>query len=213
MKDAATVVICAYNEAPRVGAVVQAACEAGVDCIVVDDGSSDGTANVAERLGATVVRHTVNRGKGAALSSGLERVATPLAVLLDADLTGLRASHVKDLLGPLDANRAVATRGVLIGGRFATTMAQRLVPYLSGQRGLRTADLAAIGPLEDVGYGLEVLLERHLRERGVKQHQIKLTGVAQVMKEEKGSFSEGARARLKMYTQIAWQLIGRGERR
>jgi glycosyltransferase involved in cell wall biosynthesis len=213
VNKAATAVICAFNEAPRVGAVVQATREADVNCIVVDDGSSDGTAEVAERLGATVVRHDVNRGKGAALSSGLKRVETPFTVLLDADLTGLRASHVTELVRPLDADRAVATRGVLVGGRVATTLAQRLVPYLSGQRGLRTADLTAIGPLEDAGYGLEVLMERRLRERGVKQHQVHLAGVAQVMKEEKGSFSEGARARLKMYSQIVWQLVGRGKGR
>src|ERR1700747_2953987 len=70
------VVIPAYNEADLVGATVTAAAALpGVDVVVVvDDGSRDGTADVAERAGAAVLRHARNRGKAAAMETGAEAV-------------------------------------------------------------------------------------------------------------------------------------------
>ena len=62
-------VIPAHDEAPRIAAVVRAAAE-HLPVIVVDDGSTDGTATVARTAGATVVEQRPNRGKGAALRLG-----------------------------------------------------------------------------------------------------------------------------------------------
>ena len=63
-------VIPAYREAGRIGSVVRQVV-AHLPCLVVDDGSGDGTAEEAERAGASVVRHPRNLGKGAALRTGL----------------------------------------------------------------------------------------------------------------------------------------------
>ena len=62
-------VVPAFREAGRVADVVRGVRE-HVPCLVVDDGSNDGTAEAAEAAGADVVRHNVNRGKGAALKTG-----------------------------------------------------------------------------------------------------------------------------------------------
>ena len=59
----------AHDEAPRVGRVVEGAVR-HVPVLVVDDGSSDATAELAEGAGATVIRQSPNQGKGAALRSG-----------------------------------------------------------------------------------------------------------------------------------------------
>lgn len=76
-----------YNEAPRIGAVVRAAA-AHLPVLVVDDGSSDGTADVARAAGATVLEQHPNQGKGAALRLGLRRARDDGAdaiLTLDAD--------------------------------------------------------------------------------------------------------------------------------
>ncbi|NLE52638.1 MAG: glycosyltransferase [Chloroflexi bacterium] len=77
----------AYNEAERIVAVIEAT-RAYLPVLVVDDGSSDDTAQVAEVAGATVVRQIPNQGKGAALRAGfrwaLER-GYDAVVMLDAD--------------------------------------------------------------------------------------------------------------------------------
>ena len=76
-----------YNEAPRIGAVVLATRE-HLPVLVVDDGSSDGTAERAREAGAVVVRQEPNQGKGAALRAGFRRALADGAdaiLTLDAD--------------------------------------------------------------------------------------------------------------------------------
>jgi glycosyltransferase involved in cell wall biosynthesis len=105
------VVIPAYNECATVAQVVQAVPRrmAGVDVtvVVVDDGSSDGTAEAAAEAGAVVVRHPSNRGQGAALLTGyraaVEAGASYLATL-DAD-------------GQWDPADLPALAEVVVGGR------------------------------------------------------------------------------------------------
>lgn len=77
----------AHDEAPRLGAVVRAAAE-HLPVLVVDDGSVDETAAVAEAAGASVLRQVANQGKGAALRAGFARALAEgvLAVVtLDGD--------------------------------------------------------------------------------------------------------------------------------
>lgn len=80
-------IIPAWNESHRLGAVVRAA-RRHLPVLVVDDGSMDETAVVAEAEGAEVLRHVRNLGKGAALRSGFAWVLErdyDAAVTLDAD--------------------------------------------------------------------------------------------------------------------------------
>ena len=60
------IVIAAYNEAEKIGSVVAELRDVYSNVVVVDDGSSDRTVELASQAGATVLHHIVNRGQGAA---------------------------------------------------------------------------------------------------------------------------------------------------
>jgi glycosyltransferase involved in cell wall biosynthesis len=84
----AIALIPAYNERAQVGAVVGQALQHVDEVVVIDDGSTDETAALAERAGAKVLRHEQNRGKGGAIATALdyfEHSDAAFAVLLDAD--------------------------------------------------------------------------------------------------------------------------------
>ncbi|MFB0546704.1 MAG: glycosyltransferase family 2 protein [Anaerolineae bacterium] len=90
---AVSVVIPAYNEAeglsPFLDEIEEVMRESDFvhEIIVVDDGSSDGTGQVAERQGARVIRHPFNKGYGAALKTGIRRARYDLVAIIDADGT------------------------------------------------------------------------------------------------------------------------------
>lgn len=82
------VVIPTYNHGTRVGAVIDRASTLGWPVVVVDDGSTDGTARVLAGIsGISRLHHPVNRGKGAALLTGMRHAAAiaDYAVTIDAD--------------------------------------------------------------------------------------------------------------------------------
>ncbi len=90
MKAAA--LIPAFNEAATIAQVVTGVAPHVALVLVVDDGSSDDTAEVARRGGATVITHAGNRGKGAAVRSGLTQILAgnyTHVLMLDGDMQHL----------------------------------------------------------------------------------------------------------------------------
>lgn len=88
MENKTFLVISAYNEAERIGAVLEQAKRYCPNIIVVDDGSSDDTLEVAKKQRVIVLRHKINLGKGAALTTGCEAalaLGAEILVLMDAD--------------------------------------------------------------------------------------------------------------------------------
>lgn len=82
------VVIPAYNEAPRIGGVLEEVKKNAKNIIVVDDGSKDRTEEIAEKIGVRVLRHRLNLGKGAAMKTGVEAafdLGAGAVFLMDAD--------------------------------------------------------------------------------------------------------------------------------
>ena len=93
-----SIVIPAKNESGAIGAVVANAVEAYPDAevIVVDDGSTDDTASVAEEAGAKVVRHPESLGNGAAVKAGARAAQGDLIAFMDGD-----GQHDAGEFGPL----------------------------------------------------------------------------------------------------------------
>ncbi len=202
------VIIPALDEADTVASVVRCATRADVGpVLVVDDGSSDATAQVAARAGAEVLRLATNRGKGGAVAAGAASRDEDVVVLLDADLIGLTANHVRALAAPVVAGEAVMTRGVFTRGRWSTDTAQRIAPQLNGQRAVERVRLLEIPGLATSRYGIEVAITEHATEALWPTVDVELPGVSQVTKEEKRGIVRGTLKRLRMYAEILRQLV------
>lgn len=197
-------IIPAFNEERTLAGVVRAVQEAGVasELIVVDDGSTDATAAVAERLGATVIALPTNSGKAKAMKAGADHTDAEVLLYLDADLVGLRPVHVRALVEPVLHRQADMTVGVFRGGRWRTDLAQWITPYLSGQRAMRHWIMDQIEEVEAMGYGVERALTAFARENELQVEHVELTGVTQVTKEEKSGLWKGLQARFRMYREL-----------
>jgi len=120
------VLICAFNEAEHIEKVVRSSLEQQPrQVVVVDDGSTDGTAEIAEKAGAYVLRNSENIGKGASLHRGFELVQQQgydAVVVVDGD-----GQHDPEEIGRFLDAYARTGIPILIGNRMADTTG---MPYI-----------------------------------------------------------------------------------
>ncbi len=138
-KNKIAVLIPAYNEEERIGAVLDLVTQIPFinQIVVVNDGSKDKTAYVVSKYPVTLINHPYNRGKTAALKSGLESVNAEFIVSLDSDLTGLKKEHILSLLQPVLSGKLDMAIAQFVKARAFTDIAHRVSPVLSGQRAAR----------------------------------------------------------------------------
>jgi len=199
-------IIPAYNEERRIGAVLSVVERAGLfdDIVVVDDGSTDHTLEkLPTNNGVRALRLAENVGKGGAMWAGVHGTDADIALFLDADLVGLQREHLRSLVEPVAAGEADMCVGVFRHGRYWTDLAQRLVPYISGQRALRRETFLSVPRVRFARSGVEVALTYHARVQGWRVTSVPLVGITHVMKEEKMGALRGLWARTGMYWEIA----------
>ena len=158
-----SVIVPAFNEEGGVGPVVEALLEElgksgqPFEVILVNDGSTDGTAEEAERAGARVLRHATNRGYGASLKTGIRHARFPLVCMTDADGT-YPAKSIPALVGQLAANQSDMVVGSRTGASVAIPLVRRPAKWILG----RLAELVAGEPIPDLNSGLRVFRRRHV---------------------------------------------------
>lgn len=118
--------IAAYNEEHTIGAVIDDCLSVTHHIVVVDDCSSDTTGDIAQRKGAHVLRHCINRGKGAAIRTGTAYALSHGAdTIVHFDADGQHhASDIPTLIGPLREGRA----DVVLGSRFLSDSKTNISP-------------------------------------------------------------------------------------
>jgi hypothetical protein len=180
----ATLILPAYNEAAALPTVLDgvfAVLDAGYEVIVVDDGSSDDTAGVARRYPCRVLRHRANRGKGAAIRTGLAHARSDLIVVMDADATYPAGAipRIVELLAQHDlvrCNRPRDTAAMPLVNRVGNRLFDLVLAashgldgtdHLSGLYGLRREAVLTM-QLESQGFDIEAEIGIKARVRGLR---------------------------------------------
>jgi glycosyltransferase involved in cell wall biosynthesis len=196
MAPATAVIVTAHNEADRLPATLQALAAAfpGARILVADDGSTDGTAEVAAKHGAEVVRSERNIGKGGVATLAAQRLLPlaegpeprPVILLCDGDLAA-SADQLKRLVEEVRAGHAdlaVAAFSRRVGGGFGWALGfarwaiRRRCGYeasapISGQRALRADLLPAVVPFAP-RFGMEIGMTIDAVRAGFRVSEVEL---------------------------------------
>jgi glycosyltransferase involved in cell wall biosynthesis len=180
-----SVVIAVYNEARHIGALLESLrrqTNRPLDVIVVDDGSTDSTAAIAEREGATVLR-LGHRGPARAKNAGASAARGEILVFLDGDME-CAPDFLDRLVAPIADGRTVGTftRDIYLANserRWARAYAavrfsppDRLLPAdfpdrFGAFRAIRADAFANVGGFDDVGYGEDMTVAWKLGEQAL----------------------------------------------
>ncbi len=158
-----SVIIPAYNEEKWIETTISSVLESRFPCevIVVDDGSTDRTPQILRSFGTEikVITHPVNRGKGAAVVSALQKASGEIVVFCDAHLLGLNRYHLLTLVLPLIYSSAKAVLGECVPEEISLARAFSPTMILTGQRAYYKEDLLPLAKeMEGLGYGAETFL-------------------------------------------------------
>jgi Glycosyl transferase family 2 len=193
------VLIPAYNEAENIGYVLdripEQVCGRATAVLVVDDGSRDGTGEVARQHGASVARHVINRGGGAALRTGYRLMSdsgAEIAVTLDADGQHLPSemellvkpvldgevdlAHGSRVLGKADSNQRARELGIVFFNRLVSFITRTHVSDCSnGYRAVRVSVLPQLVLRQEQFHTSEFLIEAI--KRGIPAKEVPVTVV------------------------------------
>jgi hypothetical protein len=196
-RDRIAILIPAYNEAENIGHVLDQmpaeVCGVPTAVLVVDDGSRDGTGDVAAAHGAAVARHVTNRGGGAALRTGYRLMVesgAEIVVTLDADgqhrpdemerlvkpvLDGeVDVAHGSRVLGHADRNHFARELGIVFFNRLVSMITRTHVTDCSnGYRAVRTRVLPQLVLRQEQFHTSEFMIEAI--KRGIPATEVPIT--------------------------------------
>ena len=181
-----SVIIPAYNEEKTVANVVKVVKSLNYidEVIVVDDGSTDQTAQLALEAGATVINHIKNRGKGAAIQTGFKNSKGEIVVFIDADLHNLTKNQINNIIRPIMSGEADITKTKFKreAGRVTELTAKPLLNFffpeikfdqpLSGQFAAKRSFLNKIKLEDDYGVDVGIVLDADVMGMKVKEVDI-----------------------------------------
>ena len=168
------------------------ACRFVRDVIVVDDGSTDGTADLAEAAGARVVRRARGGSKALAMAAGVAATDADALLFVDADCVGLMPEHLDEICAPFAEGRADMSLGFFDYGVALNRFIRRLPP-ITGERVLHRWIWDAVPPEKLDGYTIELRLNEVVAEQRLRTVGRTMRGVFHRTKRDKHGIVEGLR--------------------
>jgi glycosyltransferase involved in cell wall biosynthesis len=210
-------IVPAYDEAARIAPVLDAlVSHPGIDeVLVVDDGSTDGTGEVASARGARVIRNARKSGKGAAMQRGVNAAKGDVIFFCDADIQGLSHEIIDEIVEPVRRGETEMFIGMIDRRIYDAPLVIRFVPLLGGIRAL-TRQLWERTPRRfKKGFEIETALNYYADHPRRPMHKV-FPGLSQTVKEQKYGVLRGTYWRWKMVLDILatnWALHTGGSRR
>ena len=181
-----SLIIPAYNEANTIAKIIETAKKVRLlnEIVVVDDGSTDSTSDIARGFDVKVVTHKKNLGKGSAISTGIKESSGQILVFVDADLTNITPWKITALIHPILNNDADFTKATFTRARGRVTeltvkpLLKVLLPIinfsqpLSGQFATRREFLEKITIDRKWGVDIQLLLEAFKNNLRIKEVDI-----------------------------------------
>ncbi len=206
------VVMPARDEAATIAANIAAArgCRHVRAVIVVDDGSTDGTGDVAASAGVRVIRRSDSAGsKAHAMRAGVEATDATHILFVDADCTDLTSAHLDAVCAPVLDGQADMSLGTFDYGRLNWLVLH--CPPLSGERIVPRHIWDAVDEEKLDGYTIEVRLNEVICEARMRTSARTMVGVYHRTKRDKFGRIEGLRRTWHMYRDIVSMLKPLGD--
>ena len=197
-------VVPAYNEERTLAMVLSTLRTAAVidEIVVVSDGSTDATVEIARQAGVTTFHLVHNCGKAAAMAFGVARAHAPIIFFIDGDILELTAEMIARVVEPVRSGQVAMQVGVRSRGVFLDAWHRRFGPLLSGIRCLRREIFEAVPESQMRGFRIETALNWACRELGQPVDTTVLRGLRHLVKERKRGPLRGAWARIVMFSSV-----------
>ena len=197
-------VIPVYNEAERVGAVIDAVVGHPLidEIVVINDGSTDLSLKVLQgKQGFRLVSYDKNRGKSYAVMTGMAQCKNELILTLDSDLVGLSRDDITDLIEPVLSGQADVTFSI----RQNSLPVFKLfgLDFVSGERVFYRSHLKNPERLADLpGFGLEVFHNGQIIDQKLRLKVVPMLNTISPRKSKKFGWWQGTKGDFRMVAQI-----------
>ena len=172
------------------------------EVIVVDDGSTDGTAVLARRCGATVISLPAPSGKAEAMARGVAAARNDVIFFCDADVIGLSPEAVTTIVGPVACGDYAMFVGIRGRRTYWANRLLRVTPIIGGERALRRALWEQVPRAYKKNFQIEIALNFFAKTNGHRMGFTVVHGPRQVIKERKRGLLRGFAQRLGMIADI-----------
>lgn len=205
-----SIIIPMFNEEKAIGNVVEKLkgyldkCDYTYEIVVVDDGSTDGSLKAAQSTGVKVLKHSKNKGYGAALKTGVRNASYDVVIFYDADgqhepplLEGIiEGMKLHDMVvGARDKNsyqEVMRKPGKKVLGFVVNYLSRSRIPDInSGLRGIKKSLIMRFFPLLPDGFSLSTTITLALFKEGYSVHYVPITTPKRIGKSSVRQIQDG----------------------